>query len=368
MFSNLEPSSPYIPKSRTIRIIPTAKQRRVLFDWSAAYRKTWNVSLHAVNTKAQPPTVEALRKRFVIRKHMSGASRRLMKWVVRTPKRVREYAVIDLVACYKAGATKIKKKLQTHFQLKPKTAYSSNTISISHEMVKRVDDTTISISGMLIRTTETLPDELKHNMRLSIVEGEFFLHVPRFLGDADIPQRKQPNNDDVVGIDPGLRKFATFYSPRGDCGYAGAELMDLLNDQYRISDNAKTSQRRRKVERRIRNRIDDFHWKFAHWLLSRYRTILIPRLYVARANAANKRHMKYMKHCLFVNRLCEKALEYPGSSVHVISEAYTSMQCGRCFTLNRQLGAAEVFTCKHCKLVMDRDVHSARNMILSHLG
>jgi len=138
--------------------------------------------------------------------------------------------------------------------------------------------------------------------------------------------------------------------------------------QYALLDGARTAKRRRKIARRIHNRVDDMHWKLAHWLLRNYRAVIIPRLYVARATSLNKRHMRYMRHCRFVDRLCLKSQEYPGSAVYMASEAYTTIQCGRCFVLNRQTRKAEVFQCKQCGLRMDRDVHASRNETLGHLG
>jgi transposase len=50
------------------------------------------------------------------------------------------------------------------------------------------------------------------------------------------------------------------------------------------------------------------------------------------------------------------------------SEAYTSKQCGQCGHLNDGLGGKEIFQCGQCGVEVDRDVHTARNILLRFFG
>jgi len=268
--------------------------------------------------------------------------------------------------------TKVKKGQIKHFSTNTRAKYSDRTnFCLSHEMVKSVDPVarTMTFSGMNVSTKEPINQVPLHNMRISILNHQnFFLHLPTFLNEHELPARNLANIQNTsVSLDPGVRKFMSFYTPRGEFGVIGCEFQDILNRHFEKIDKAKTSHRRAKVELKTRNTVDDIHWKLAHWLLGRYKRINVPRLYVPIANASVKRHMHYMRHCLFVDRLAHKVLEYPGSCIVVFKEWYSTKGCTRCFQINRQTGSNEIFHCSKCNLRMDRDVHSSRNNgLLAH--
>lgn len=50
------------------------------------------------------------------------------------------------------------------------------------------------------------------------------------------------------------------------------------------------------------------------------------------------------------------------------TEEYTSKTCTRCGRINHNLGSNKVFTCASCKLIIDRDINGARNILLKNLG
>ena len=88
----------------------------------------WNLALHSINKENTEISDSILRNRYVIMK-----KRNKIEWILRTPKRIREYAIKDLVSNYKSCFTKLKKKQITHFNMNPKSKNSnSETICISH--------------------------------------------------------------------------------------------------------------------------------------------------------------------------------------------------------------------------------------------
>lgn len=50
-----------------------------------------------------------------------------------------------------------------------------------------------------------------------------------------------------------------------------------------------------------------------------------------------------------------------------IDESYTSRTCGNCDYYKKDLGAAKVFNCDSCKIIIDRDVNGARNILMKYL-
>jgi hypothetical protein len=64
------PEDKYIPAIFKIRIKPTIKQKRIINDWIAAYRKTWNLCLREIKNGEKKNEV-ILRNRYIIQKNMS---------------------------------------------------------------------------------------------------------------------------------------------------------------------------------------------------------------------------------------------------------------------------------------------------------
>ena len=128
----------------------------------------------------------------------------------------------------------------------------------------------------------------------------------------------------------------------------------------------------RKAERKAKHVVKDMHYKSAHFLCKSFDNIFFPA-FNSHAIAQGclrpkvKRRLNMLSFFQFRCRLKETASKYKGVIVKRGTEAYTSKQCGGCGTLNEKLGGSEVFTCKSCNLVADRDVHAARNILLRHL-
>lgn len=62
------------------------------------------------------------------------------------------------------------------------------------------------------------------------------------------------------------------------------------------------------------------------------------------------------------NKCKEKKINYK-----MVNEAYTSITCTKCGTINRELGSKETFNCNECKIIIDRDLNGARNIYLASL-
>jgi putative transposase len=228
--------------------------------------------------------------------------------------------------------------------------------------------------------------------------GRYFLHV--VSGSDDRTQRNSKNGTaggdnqaqgsvqakkDVVGLDPGIKTFQTFYSPDGVCGKIGKGVarrieklrshLGDLNGRIKAEKHNTRRARMRKASARIRARIqsivDELHWKTAHFLCSTFKIILIPEFRVQQMvqgglNALTKQAMHDVRHYTFRLRLMHKAREFPGTTVVVCSEAYTTKTCSACGKLN-SVGNNDVFRCSGrlaCGAEEDRDLHNARNVVL----
>ena len=361
-----------IPSSKSILLLPTSSQKKPINDWIASVRKVWNMGLHSVETKETDLSEDKLRNKFVIRKNMSKDNESRLEWTFRTPKRVREYAIKDLVSCYKSGFTRLKKKQISRFRITPKDkTQSKQTICISHEMAT-IKDNYLCMSGMKILMKET-PGivDISNNMRLSRIEGNYFIHIPTFQEVKEI--KDITDQDRLISIDPGINIPFTYYCPDGEWGEIGLGMKEKLNQSYKkeeqIQKRLKNKLRVKKAIQKLRlqklNMVNDFQWKTVHWLLGRYKTILIPRLYVANTTKQVKHYQTDIRQCQFVDRLTYKSMEYKERIIHIVKEHGTSSLCTQCMSLVTT--KSSVLGCSNCGLVIHRDLGAARNILIKHL-
>ena len=73
-----------------------------------------------------------------------------------------------------------------------------------------------------------------------------------------------------------------------------------------------------------------------------------------------------LSHYTFQQKIQNKA-ETEGKRVILLNEAYTSKTCTNCGNLNKTLGSKKTFSCNNCKLVIDRDINGARNILIKYL-
>lgn len=209
-----------------------------------------------------------------------------------------------------------------------------------------------------------------------------------------------------VFIDPGVRTFATLYSPDGICGKIGddfcakhldglASKIDMFASmvdskqhpsnfkQRLLTDTVRRMRQRiQALQAKIKHRVDQLHWKTCVLLCTSFQKIFIPkfgtnemvRLKSPRGKrrsitAAVTRRMLELSHGRFLERL-EYYARTKHREVYRVSEAYTTRTCGRCGKQNPNVGASKLFRCldPECGYRMDRDIHGARNICLSTMS
>lgn len=390
----------YITISKKIRVVPVDRSdRRKINDVYAVSRKLWNICVHYVQTHPNETITETqLRNLFVIRKHMSKTQLRYLHWTFRISKREREQVIMQFVANYKTAKKnfKVRKPKPKKKSKKKKVGTKDKKrqrIRLKKDIVMRTRDKndpeqTILLSsensfiigktfhclsqnvskGASFRLTENYSEKIDRNVILKRIGTDYFLCIPQY---KNILKKSTP--DRIISIDNGFKTFATYYCPDGEWGEIGNNYRNVLNRLYdkeesiekHVSSKNRKNEALSKIKRRIMNIRDDIHWKLCHWLLSQYRVILIPRLYVSKMDSQTMKHQRDMKHCLFVDRLIHKSLEYKDSEIHVCKEHYTTMACTKCQSVNTTQDT--VVHCNDCDCITHRDLSGARNIMLKHV-
>lgn len=109
-----------------------------------------------------------------------------------------------------------------------------------------------------------------------------------------------------------------------------------------------------------------------NYLTRKYKKILLPsfdsqelfgkRRVIHRSSA---RKLNYLSHYKFKERL-KKRCELVDTKLYIVDESFTSKTCTGCGSLNN-VGGSEVYKCRVCDLVIDRDVNGARNIFIKNV-
>ncbi len=230
--------------------------------------------------------------------------------------------------------------------------------------------------GTLETFREQIPETLG-DCHFIYDHGYYFLIV--LIKREDKPPENQ--RGEIVSLDPGVRTFQTFFSFDLIGKFGSKNFTRIYRLCYELDQIiSKMSKAKCKVNRRlrkaadrirfkIRNLVDEIHHKIANWLCRNYVKIVIPPFptskMVTKLRSKTSRAMLTWSHFRFQQFLKFKATEFH-SAVIPTNEAYTSKTCTSCGKIY-EIGSKEIFDCPSCKMVLDRDVNGARNIMLRAL-
>jgi transposase len=376
------------------------------------------------------------RKRDTPDESYNKMTRELHRLQKMAPKDIRLFVIDSLVKAFESNVAKRKINPRHRFTMHYKQPKDDqDSITMEYKSVKIVDQKLTIFGSTSTWRIGPMPMKepfcasvIQNNVSISRCHGKYYVLLLYDLKQPELLEKRKRRKlrrrrktepiEEVVALDPGVRKAFTYYSPEGSCGYIGVGLnsqTNILKLQNRLSSlkgrvsSARDGKREligpleegiskkrvkrqrarkratiRRLHEQITRYVDDCQWKTCHWLLARYRTILLPKLSVSRlvkrAETGGKKRRKLsnrscqemlmLGHGKFSSRLQQKAVEYTDRAVIPACEAWSSKTCGVCGTINEHLGAAEVFTCTNpqCNTgSYDRDVHAARNIYLRWL-
>jgi len=184
-------------------------------------------------------------------------------------------------------------------------------------------------------------------------------------------------NPKIIALDPGVRKFLTGYDPINYRSILiGAnikkEIIPILLEIDYIQSNKLKNIDLRSQHRRVKNLIQELHCKVVSYLVENYDIILLPTFETSKMvrskklTRMTKRLMNVFSFYKFRQRLEYKCKVY-NKQLIIVDESYTSKTCTCCGEINKELGTSEEFKCPNCKIEVDRDVQSARNILIKNI-
>lgn len=208
-------------------------------------------------------------------------------------------------------------------------------------------------------------------------------------------QNKYNKTNNIAGVDPGLRDFATVHINNFETNIDTLvtykhpiHLIEKLNkkiDQFKKIKELKKIQYKlkkddesfikypkikvkhyNKIEKRKNNIINQLHWSFTNHLLKNNDIIYFGDIKSHDVVTNNKikkvnRLFNDLKFYQLKQKLLYKASIEEHKIVYLINEAYTSKTCSSCGIIN-DVKSSKIYNCKECKISFDRDENSAKNI------
>jgi len=327
---------------------------------------------------------------------------------------VYDNAIWDVLKSYKSAQALKQTGVIKHFRLRHKKINSPKKCCV-------IESKDFSSTGFYIRSLGTIKlnishTNIKHTCRLTFQNNKFTLNVPI---EKKIFKVKT-NREEICGVDPGVKTFATIYSKSDCCEIGdntnkiskttefitkGRSLLNSLRQKKNIdnfiisnkfliknvildnrenqSDLIKDKLKQKslinkltkivdKRQKKQTNRIRDLHYKTASILCKNYSKVLLGNM-STKSITTNKNNLPKI-----TKRLCYSLAHYKfktilqnmgekyKTDIKIVDESYTSRTCGSCGEIKNNLNGNRTFICNKCPFVMGRDLNAARNILIKN--
>ena len=335
---------PPASRVRRVRLYPNHDDTKILRRWFGCVRKTYNWALAAAKAERfLPVNVPEMRKRFVT----ADAIPQNLRYLLNTPKHVRDGALDDLSIAYKSNLEKRKKNPEHTFEVAFRSKKESQSIVIPSTAIKLLalqadGNTTTTITGSpreMSMYPTYLTNRIKYHVRrrdarlnkvIASIDydcrlvldklGRFYLCIPQCSpgGKLDVPacdnQASSRNSvaaarppkdcrEEWCALDPGVKTFQTVYCPTpgvafkiGDKDmsriYRMGRWVDQLVSRRTTLKGVKGSQakrQRRRIDRALvrgRNRIKNLVLE-VHWKTVHFLVTRFQRVIIPPFNVQN---------------------------------------------------------------------------------
>lgn len=375
-----------------MRIYPSKHQKIVFKKWLGTSRYVYNKALYGTMKKGDPVNKYVLRDTYVTSKYTSNDTvdtyglnnlfreNKINQWELETPKDIRAGSVFDLCKAYKTCFSQLKTGLVDRFKVGFRRKNKDQSIVIPKSSIRSLGNQVNIYKTYTRKNIKCSRDfkklkEIKYDCRLKKEGSKWFLIIP-----YDVEVSKKPGTNGECALDPGARKFQVVYSAR--------EVVKLTRDKIKLKalqDRQKKMQRIRakknissrsvkrslgKLFRRYKNLLGDFHDKTIKYLTDNYEEIYLPdfksqEIVKGLSNKTVRNDILSLAHHRFKVRLKDKCELYQNTKVVICTEEYTTKTCTGCGELN-DVGCKELYKCRDCGLVTDRDINGARNIFLKY--
>jgi len=376
-------------RMKKIKLKLNSIQIKTLQTWNYHHRYTYNKTISLLNEDNERPLYKGVKPENSNTYYSKLELRNLIvpksscshiKWILETPKAIRESAVFEAYKNLQSAISNLKNGHIKYFNLRYKSKKLLKwSIGIPKESIKVYQNGDLGIyeertTNFRLRTTEKIK-EINNDCTIHFNGLNYYICVPEL-----VEMKKNKECNWVCSLDPGIRKFQTIYSPDNDSYItigekaSGVLYVNLLKlDKLLSKRNSKNVLKIKKLRLRIQHLQDELHYKTINFLCKNYKNIYIPKLTKEndiikcsnrKISSKTVRNMTVLGHCKFIEKLKTKAEEFTNVKIHIITEEYTSQKCLACNTFTKT--KKEMFICKDCNFTLDRDILGSTNILLKN--
>ena len=361
-------------KSKKIRIYPTQEQKILFKKWLGISRLFYNKTVDFYNNQDKT-TVNWME----IAKQLTTILN--MDYIKAIPYQIKKIAVKDCSISYFSNCKKTK-QTKKPFKLSFKSKKDLIQSCYIPKDAVRKQGIYYRISGNLKYSEKDWLNDEFCDCRLISDKGRWFICIPVKTKNTNIIEKQ----NDIVGLDPGIRTFITYFSVNGHFGHIGYhsfnriqalcfKLDKIISKISKEKDKHKKSSLKRLMNRikwKINNLVDELHWKTINYLVKNFGIIILPTFETSemvvkkkrKLNSKSARNMLTYRFYEFSKRLEVKCKEY-GVKLVRINESYTSKTNSFTGEIIKNLGGKEYF--KYDKIFVNRDINGSRNILLRYL-
>jgi len=381
-----------VTKNHKVKLYPNQIQKQILHEWFGTYRYVYNRAVEYSKNPTSSADLSILfdknhcynfmtmRNLFVTAK---GGEDTLNPWELNTPKDIRAGAIAEMTTRLSQNVSAIKRGRILRFQMKFKSKHQGGSLSIPKTSIKFKDGKVSVFNRYLTpirlgkrHNKKKYSDEVECDSKMIYDGQNFYLLIPK-----KVQVKEQDDKKTSVALDPGVRTFQTGFS---ETEFFKAHINDTKFEKLKnkikllqsLWDTKKIHNPRRKhlvLRRKIKNLVDECHWKTIKHLLYNYSDVLLPSFesqdMVKGGTFLSKKtkgSMLTLSHFKFKVRLKEKAQEYKNFRIHDVNESYTTKTCSCCGMIINDVGSKKKFICSKCGSNHDRDVNAARNIFIKY--
>lgn len=358
-----------VVKSRKIRIYPTLEQRKALSKWFGIARVAYNSALRKLKDGIKGGWMKVgtdiLNDEFFKN-----------DFAKEVPYQVKKLAVKELFSSLTA-VRKLKGKTQRGFDMKFRSKKNPRqTICIPKSAISTKGVYHTLLGKMKMKELDQFCGEFSDG-KLCLDNGQYFLVITKKVKTEIV------DNQDIVGLDPGIRNFLTYFSEQGNFGFLGKGVMKTLHgfqtklDRLRSVATTTDDKLKRfrfwrkfkKLSHKVKNLVSELHFKVINYLTRTYGVIVMPPFNVKdminrskrKIRKVTARAMNCLSFYLFRQRLQHKCRER-GILFVEQNESYTSRTNSFTGEVLTSLGSREWIRFGEHKV--HRDLNGSRNILL----
>lgn len=363
-------------KSNKFQILPNPKQKRILLNWIKCYTKMYNQTIKFFKErrhnklpliinfrKIRDDYLRNIKNNIYIKSHIN--------------KHILDYAIKDACEMYKSAISNLKRGNIKHFRLR----YIKHNKKIKYMKIeknifsKNGNGFCVSILGFM----KTLSGKLI-NVNSDCILQYRENNKKFYLIEANPTIKENKYNREIIALDPGIKIFLAGYSSKGIYEY-GNNLQNTIKKRLKKINKIESEIKNKNIKEKalnkryykIKNILNDMHWKTINHLTNNFGNIIIGNL-STKDISENKNTDKMTKRIGSIMKLYEfkQKLKYKCFLKNIkykeTNESYTTKVCSNCGHYNKDINRNRIFDCISCKNKIGRDINSAKNILLKSLN